>query len=144
MNRKKKRLEKRLNRIRGKILSDSIEIEFLLTERIHKFFHPRQDYRGTAFYWHVLNTRKFSFDDKIQLFENIPYFQKLKSYRSIKSSLKFVRRLRNQLAHWELLEKKSRLDHIILQDPIKAKEVTINAELLEEFDKRKDILLSKL
>ena len=144
MKRKKKELAKELNRIRGKILSDTIEIEFLLTERIHRFFHPRQDYRGTAFYWHILNTHKFSFDDKIQLFEKIPYFGKLKSYNSIKNSLRFVRRLRNQLAHWELLENKSKLDHIVLQDPIKLKEVIVNNKLLVEFDKRKEFLLSKL
>ena len=126
------------------MLSDTIEIEFLLTERIRRFFYPKQDYRGTAFYWHILNTHKFSFDDKIQLFEKIPYFGKLKSYNSIKRSLRFVRCLRNQLAHWELLENESKLDHIVLQDPIKLKEAIVNNKLLVEFGKHKEYLLSKL
>ena len=144
LKKKEKKLKEKLNKIRGEILSDTIEIEFFLTERIHKFFHPKQDYRGTAFYWHILNTRKFSFEDKIRLFKKIPYFKRLKSYDSIKKSLRFAQRLRNQLAHWELLQNKSELDHLVLQGPITVKEVIIDDKLLEKFEKHKDFLLSKL
>ena len=140
MEKKNKKLRERLNEIRGKILSDSIEIEDNLTFRIFSFFYPKQNRKGTAFYWHILNTHKFRFNDKIRLFEQIPYFKKLKTYDSIMISLKFVRRLRNQLAHWELLENKSKLDHIVLQDPVKVERVIINDKLLEEFDKHKELL----
>jgi len=145
VKKKKKELKDELNKIRGEILSDTIDIESRLTERILRFFHPKQDYRAKDFYWQILNTREFSFDDKIRLFENISYFkEKLKSYDSIKKSLRFVQCLRNQLAHWELLENRSELDHLVLHDNVKVKDVTINGNLLEEFEKHKKFLLSKL
>lgn len=144
MKKRERELREKLNKIRGKILSDVIEIEDVLTFRIHSFFYPKQNHRGTAFYWHILNTRKFNLEDKIRLFEKIPYFKRLKSYDSIRISLRFARRLRNQLAHWELIENKSKLDHILLRNPITVKDVIIDDKLLEEFGKHKELLLSKL
>lgn len=141
---RKKELTAKLNEIRGKILSNSVEIESRLTLRIQRFFYPKQNEKATAFYWHILNTRKFSFEDKIQLFEKIPYFRRLKNYDSFRNSLRFVKRLRNQLAHWELIENKSKLGRLVLRSPISVDDVIIDKQLLEEFDKHKGFLLSKL
>ena len=61
-----------------------------------------------------MNTPYLTFDNKIGIYESIPYFQKLKGYPAIKKSLRFVQKLRNIMAHWDLDEKKSGLKNIFM------------------------------
>ena len=104
-------------------------------------FFPKTNRQASIFYWYIINTPQFSFDKKISLYEQIPYFKKLKQYSKVKNSLRFVQRLRNALAHWELDEKMSDENEIVVYSPVTLKRLKINDELMEEFKEHEKFLL---
>lgn len=149
MAKKKKKtlieIRKKLDSIRGTIISSASRIEFSLGYRLRTYFFPKTNNKATILFWNVINTSFLSFDSKIRIYESIPYFKKLKRYPKIQESLKFVQRLRNIMAHWELDEKNSDLENIIMFTLVgKYRKITINSSLLEEYRKHENFLLKKL
>lgn len=136
-----KRVRERLSQIRGKILSDAVVIESALTWNLRRYFFPKSNQRASDFYYYILETSHFSFDKKISLYEEIPYFKRLKRYLKTKEALRFVQRLRNAVAHWELEEGRSTEDEIVLYTPISFRKITINSSLIEEFEEYERYLL---
>ena len=132
---------RKLNSLRGRIISDAIVIEGALGWRLRRYFFPKTNRQASIFYWNIMNTPHFSFDRKISLYEQIPYFKKLKRYPEVKNSLRFIQRLRNALAHWELDEKASNEKEIVLYNPITLKRLTINDKTIEAFEEHEKFLL---
>ena len=129
--------DEKLNKIRGDIISHSLNIENFLTFAILKYFHRTGSEKSKVFYNNVLNTRLLSFEDKINLFEKIPRYQKLKKFEKIKNNLREIQRTRNKLAHWIINKKKSKKEQIVIENPInKNKSLTIDAKFIEAFEKK--------
>ena len=141
---KKEQIINRLTEIRGKVIGECIEIDNLLTIRLTNYFFKRNCKQKTLFYWLILNTKKFGLEDKIQLFEKIDYFKKRKYYLEIKKSLRHVQKLRNKLAHWDLIINKSTAESIKLRDPLKLTDFTITPETIKEFERHKKDLFKFL
>jgi len=134
-------MREKLSWFRGNIISDATVIEGALGWRLRTYFFPKPNRQASIFYWYIINTPQFSFDKKISLYEQIPYFKKLKQYSKVKNSLRFVQRLRNALAHWELDEKMSDENEIVVYSPVTLKRLKINDELMEEFKEHEKFLL---
>lgn len=140
----KKIIKEKLDSIRGEIISSASRIEFILGYRLRKYFFPKTNNKATILFWNIINTPFLSFDNKISIYESIPYFKRLKDYPKIKKSLRFIQRLRNVMAHWELSERESDLDKIVMFTLVgKYKKITINEKLIQEFEKHFDFLLKK-
>ena len=137
----KKTMREKLSWFRGNIISDATVIEGALGWRLRTYFFPKTNRQASIFYWYIINTPQFSFDKKISLYEQIPYFKKLRQYSKVKNSLRFVQRLRNALAHWELDEKMSDENEIVIYSPVTLKRLKINDELMEEFKEHEKFLL---
>ena len=134
-------MREKLSWFRGNIISDATVIEGALSWRLRTYFFPKTNRQASIFYWYIINTPQFSFDKKISLYEQIPYFKKLKQYSKVKNSLRFVQRLRNALAHWELDEKMSDENEIVVYSPVTGKRLKIDDELMEEFEEHERFLL---
>lgn len=78
---------------------------------------------------------------KISLYEQIPYFKKLKQYPKVKNSLRFVQRLRNAVAHWELDEKMSDGNEIFIYNPVTLEGLKLDDKLMEKFKEHEKFLL---
>lgn len=140
----KKIIRERLDLIRGEVISSATRVEFVLGYRLRRYFFPRSNNKATILFWDVMNTPYLTFDNKISIYESIPYFKKLKGYPTIKKSLRFVQRLRNTMAHWDLDEKKSDLKNIFMFTLVgKYREITINDNLIENYRKQITFLLKK-
>ena len=91
-----------------------------------------------------MNTPYLNFDNKISIYESIPYFKKLKRYPAIKKSLRSVQKLRNIMAHWALDEKESDLNNISMFTVVgKYRSITINNNLIEDYRKEIAFLLKE-
>ena len=140
----KKIIKGKLDSIRGEIISSASRVEFILGYRLRKYFFPKTNNKATIFFWDIINTPFLSFDNKISIYESIPYFKRLKDCPKIKESLRFIQRLRNVMAHWELSERESNLDKIVMFTLVgKYKKITINENLIQEFEKHLNFLLKK-
>ena len=137
----KKIIREKLSWFRGNIISDATVIETALGWNLRIYFFPNTNKQASIFYYYIINTSHFSFDKKISLFEQIPYFKKLKRYPRVKSSLRFVQQLRNAVAHWELDEKLSDENNIVIYSPVTLKRLKINDELMGEFKEHEKFLL---
>ena len=137
----KKNVKERLSRIRGDILSDSVVIESALTWNLRKYFFPKTNRQASIFHYYILNTPHFGFDRKISLYEQIPYFQKMKRYSKTKEALRFIQKLRNSVAHWELDEKMSNDNELVLYSPISFKTIKIDSNLIKRFKEHERFLL---
>ena len=137
----KKVIQEKLDLLRGKILSDSVVIESALTWNLRTYFFPKTNRQASIFHYYILNTYNFSFDKKILLYEQIPYFKKLKRYSKVKNALRFIQKLRNAVAHWELDEKMSDENGIVLFSPVSFKILKINDESIEKFKEHEKFLL---
>ena len=137
----KKDLRERLSWFRGNIISDATEIETALGWKLRSYFFPKTNRQASIFYWNIINTPFFSFERKISLYEEIPYFKKLKSYPKVKESLRFVQRLRNEVAHWKLDEKMSNENRIVIYNASTFKTRTLDDKLIEEFKEHEKFLL---
>ena len=137
----KKIIREKLSWLRGNIISDATVIEGALGWRIRRYFFPKTNRQASIFYWHIINTPYFSFDKKISLYEEIPYFKKLKQYSKVKESLRFVQRLRNAVAHWNLDEKMSDENVIVIFNPSTFKKLRLDDKLIEEFKEHEKFLL---
>jgi len=137
----KKIIREKLSWFRGNIISDATVIEGALGWRLRRYFFPKTNRQGSIFYWHIINTPNFSFDKKISLYEEIPYFKKLKQYPKVKESLRFVQRTRNAVAHWELDEKMSDANVIVIYNPSTFKKLKLDDKLIEEFREHEKFLL---
>ena len=134
-------IREKLSWFRGNIISDTTVIEGALGWRLRTYFFPKTNRQASIFYWYIINTSHFSFDKKISLYEQIPYFKKLKQYPKVKNSLRFVQRLRNSVAHWELDEKMSDENEIVIYNPVTLKRVKLDDKLMEEFKEHEKFLL---
>lgn len=140
-NMNKNLIREKLNWYRGKIISDATVIEIALGWRLRTYFFPKNNRQAGIFYYYIINTLYFGFDKKISLYEQIPYFKKLKKYEKIKNALRFIQNLRNALAHWELDEKISTEKEIIIYSPITFKILKLNDRLIKEFKEHEKLLL---
>jgi hypothetical protein len=130
-----------LSWFRGNIISDTTVIEGALGWRLRTYFFPKTGRQASIFYWHIINTPYFSFDKKISLYEEIPYFKKLKQYPKVKESIRFVQWIRNAVAHWELDEKMSNKNEIVIYNPSTFKKLRLDDKLIEEFREHEKYLL---
>ena len=137
----KKIIREKLSLFRGTIISDATIIERALGWRLRTYFFPKTNQQASDFLYYIIETSHFSFDKKISLYEQIPYFKKLKQYAAVKHSLRFVQRLRNALAHWNLNEKMSTEDEIVICNPANFKRLKLNDEMMERFQEHEKILL---
>lgn len=135
-------IKRKLDLIRGEVVSSATRIEFILGSRLGKYFFPKRNNKSTILFWNVINTPYLTFDNKISIYESIPYFKKLKSHTKISESLRFIQKLRNQMAHWQLDEKESKLEKIVMFTLVgKYKKITINNRLIEEYKNHINFLL---
>jgi len=137
----KKIIRERLSLFRGIIISDATVIERSLGWKLRTYFFPKTNQQASDFLYYIIETSHFSFDKKISLYEQIPYFKKLKQYSKIKDSLRFVQQLRNAVAHWNLDEKMSNENNIVIYNPNTLKRLKLNDEIMERFQEHKKILL---
>jgi len=138
------KIRKKLDLIRGEIISSATRIEFVVGYRLRRYFFPKTNKRATILFWNVMNTPYLTFDNKISIYESIPYFQKLKSYPDIKKSLRSVQRLRNTMAHWTLDEKESDLNNIVMYTLVgKYKRPIITDIMVEDYRGQISFLLKK-
>ena len=140
----KKIISGKLDLIRGEVISSATRVEFVLGYRLRKYFFPKSNNKATILFWNVINTPYLTFDNKIGIYESIPYFKKSKSHTKISESLRFIQKLRNQMAHWQLDEKESKLEKIIMFTLVgKYRKITINDNLVENYRKEIAFLLKK-
>ncbi len=143
----KKIIGEKLSLFRGTIISDATVIERALGWRLRTYFFPKTNQQASDFLYYIIETSYFGFDKKILLYEQIPYFKNLKQYSKVKNSLRFVQRLRNALAHWDLDEKMSNDDEIVIYNPAnfkgwgKAQRLKLNNETMRRFQEHERILL---
>ena len=134
----------KLDLIRGEVISSATRVEFVLGYRLRKYFFPKSNNKATILFWNVINTPYLTFDNKIGIYESIPYFKKLKSHTKISESLRFIQKLRNQMAHWQLDEKESKLEKIIMFTLIgKYRKTTINDNLIKDYKRHINFLLKR-
>lgn len=140
----KKIINRKLDLIRGEVISSATRVEFVLGYRLRKYFFPKSNNKATILFWNVINTPYLTFDNKIGIYESIPYFRKLKSHTKISESLRLIQKLRNQMAHWQLDEKESKLEKIIMFTLVgKYRKITINNNLVLNYRKEIAFLLEK-
>lgn len=138
----KKIIREKLSLFRGIIISDATVIETALGWNLRTYFFPKTNRQASIFYYYIVNTSHFGFDKKISLYEKIPYFKKLKRYPQVKASLRFVQKLRNAVAHWELYEKMSNNSEIIIYNPVTFERLKLDDKLMEKFKEHEIFLLS--
>lgn len=137
-----KNIEDQLDWYRGKILSGAAEIEKALGWRLRTYFFPKSNIQASIFYQTILNANYFSLERKITLYKEIPYFKKLKNFSKVVNSLRFIQQLRNELAHWELLDyEELKGGEIIIYNPITFKKRKLNKGLMKEFTSNDKLLL---
>lgn len=129
----KKSPEEIFYRYCGEILSGATEIEKALCWKLRIYFFPKSNIKSTIFFYNILNAHYFDFERKIELYKKIPYFKKSRSYSEILESLRFVQKIRNQIAHWEVLDWTEDSDKIIIYDPITFKKRRLDVNLMKEF-----------
>ena len=134
-------IREKLSWFRGNIISDVTVIEGALGWRLRTYFFPKTNRQASLFYWYIINTPYFNFDKKISLYEQIPYFMGLKQYPKVKNSLRFIQKLRNAVAHWELDEKMSNENEIVIYNPVTLKRLKLDDKLMEEFKEHEKFLL---
>lgn len=135
-------IKRKLDSIRGEVISSTTRVEFILGYRLRTYFYPKNNSKSSILFWNVINTPCLTFDNKISIYRSIPYFKKLKGYNKISESLGFIQKLRNQIAHWELDEKESKLENIIIFTLVgKYRKIVINNHLIEEYKKHINFLL---
>lgn len=140
----KKIIREKLDLIRGEVISSATRVEFVLGYRLRRYFFPKSNNKATILFWNVVNASYLTFDNKISIYESIPYFKELKGYSTIKKSLRFVQRLRNTMAHWDLDEKKSDLKNIFMFTLVrKYRKIMINDNLVENYRKQINFLLKE-
>lgn len=139
----KKIIREKLNWFRGNIISDASVIEGALGWKLRVYFFPKTNRQSAIFYWHIINTPFFSFDKKISLYEQIPYFKNLKQYSKVKNSLRFIQRMRNAVAHWELEEWASNESEIVIYNPSTQLRLKLNDGTMDEFKANEIFLLNK-
>ncbi len=123
-------------------MSGAIEIEKALGWRLRTYFFPKSNIQASLFYQIILNANYFNFERKIALYQQVSYFKKLKNYQKVMSSLRFVQKLRNELAHWELLDFETSGGHeVVIYSPITFKKRKLNDKLIEEFTVHDKLLL---
>ena len=137
----RKIIKEKLSWFRGNIISDATVIEGALGWRLRTYFFPKTNRQASIFYWYIINTPHFSFDKKISLYEQIPYFKKLKRYSKVKHSLRFIQKIRNAVAHWELDEKMSNENEVVIYSPVTLKELKLDSGLMVKFKEHERFLL---
>ena len=137
----KKIIRKKLSLFRGIIISDATVIERALGRRLRTYFFPKTNQQASDFLYYIIETSHFSFDKKISLYEQIPYFKKLSQYSKVRDSLRFVKQLRNALAHWDLDEKLSNNNEVVIYNPNTFKRLKLNDETMKKFQEHEKILL---
>jgi len=140
-NMDKKAIGRQLSLFRGTIISDATVIERALGWRLRTYFFPKTNQQASDFLYYIIETSHFGFDKKISLYEQIPYFKSLKQYSKVKTALRFVQQLRNALAHWNLDEKMSNEDEIVIYSPVTFKRLKLNYETLKVFEEHEKIIL---
>ncbi|MGB8523770.1 MAG: hypothetical protein WCD43_12445 [Candidatus Acidiferrales bacterium] len=134
-------IREKLSFFRGTIISDATIIERALGWKLRTYFFPKTNQQASDFLYYIIETPHFTFDKKISLYEQVPYFKKLKQYSAVKHSLRFVQTLRNALAHWNLDEKLSTENEIVIYNPLNFKSLKLNHEMMQKFQEHEKVLL---
>ena len=137
-------IREKLDSIRGEVVSSTLRIDFVLGYKLRTYFFPKTNNKATVLFWNLINSPLLNFDKKISLYESISYFQKTKNHIKIKESLRFIQMLRNRMAHWELDEKESDLNNIVLFTLIgKYRKLKVNDGLIKNYKKHINFLLKE-
>jgi hypothetical protein len=139
---KREALENRFAYVRGKILSDSVEVELNLEGFICDYFFKKNSHRKNALFWYLLSP--LDFNRKIQLFEKIPYLKKRKNHDKVVKSLKYIQSVRNRVAHDFLMVPKSEWNKLVIRDPKKLNDFILDENLLSKFDENVRYLMLTL
>ena len=137
----KKIIREKLSLFRGTIISDATVIEKALGWRLRTYFFSKTNQQASDFLYYIIETSHSSFDKKISLYEQIQYFRKLSQYSKVKDSLRFVQQLRNALAHWNLDEKLSNNNEVVIYNPNTFKRLKLNNEMMRKFQEHEKVLL---
>jgi hypothetical protein len=141
-NIRKNLIRDKLRLFRGTILSDSTDLESILGWKLRIYFFPKTNRRATLFDSLIID--KLTFEKKISLYEHINVYNKSKKHENIKRSLRFVKKLRNEVAHGWLLEGASNETSIVIKNPISYKTLTLDDKLMNEFKEHDKFLLKSL
>jgi len=136
---RKKLIRNKLSLFRGTILSDSTEIEGALGWKLRTYFYPKTNRKATLFSSLIID--KLSFERKISLYEKINIYNKSKKQENIKKSLRFVRELRNAVAHGWFIEGNSNENCVIIKNPNSYKTWKLDDTLMNEFKEHDKFLL---
>ena len=129
--------DEKLSKYRGIIIAYAIDVEQFLTYAILKYFYRSGTERRKIFYNEILNTRLFSFEEKVKLFETIPTYKRLKKFDQIKGDLRYIQNIRNKLAHWHINKEKSMMTKIVIQNPLNRNQsLTIDDEFIKKFEEK--------
>jgi hypothetical protein len=138
------KIREKLDIIRGEIISSATRIDFVLGYRLRRYFFPKTNIKATVLFWNILNTPYLTFDNKISIYESIPYFKKLKGYSNIKKSLRSVQQMRNTMAHWTLDEKQSDINNIVMFTLVgKYRRIVVTDSEVNNYRKQINFLLKK-
>mgnify|MGYP003395291390 CR=1 FL=1 len=130
------KIREKLDSIRGEVISSTSRIDFILGYKLRTYFFPKTNNKATILFWNVINSPLLNFDKKINLYESIPYFKKLKNHQKIKKSLRFVQMLINV--------KESNFKNIAMFTLVgKYRKITINDTLIKDYRKHIDFLLKE-
>jgi hypothetical protein len=136
---REKLIRDRLRLFRGTILSDSTDLESMLGWRLRTYFFPETNRKATLFSSLIID--KLSFERKISLYEKINIYNKSKKQENIKRSFKFVRELRNAVAHGWLIEGDSDENCVVIKNPNSYKTWKLDDTLMNEFKSHDKFLL---
>lgn len=128
------KIETLLKKVRGHILSETVLVEIDLTIEIENYFFKRNNKKSRIFRNHILGSKKFTFNDKIDLFEVVLKVKKSKNKDQIMEDLRFIKKLRNFVAHGDMQRSKSTQKKIILCDIDNSKQLEINNKDIEKFN----------
>jgi hypothetical protein len=126
----------------GTIISATTVIESALAWKIRMYFFPKSNRQAGVFHQHILSARYFNLDRKIELFKQIPNFKKIKNYKKILDSLRYIQKIRNAVAHFEVSE--SNGTEIVIFDPNTFRKTSLNDRLIREFVEHDKFLLKAL
>lgn len=126
----------------GTIISATTVIESALAWKIRIYFFPKSNRQAGVFHQYILSARYFNLDRKIELFKQIPNFKKIKNYKKILDSLRYIQKVRNAVAHFEVSEDNGA--EIVIFDPNTFGKTRLSDRLIREFVEHDKFLLQAL
>ena len=122
-------------RIRGIILADCTTIDMELSRFLSDYFGETKDKKQELFNL-VFNTDFFNFHKKIEILKRIVNNDFWSDSDALIEALSWLRKTRNQLAHWLWNFSKSQDEFSFLKNPKKNDFIRIDNALLKEHEEK--------